>query len=1411
MNKINLKGFKDVHTPTCDYINLMKDMSDGVNTFGTTDTYDCASIAPLFAPNAFLANGNKLNNYLSGYLPTYEGNNYLLTPMRRYNSNKKGLKTSYVKYKIVDGNYAYASGVSIDGDDGQDEVDTSSFDNSETAYDKDRFTVILANKDEKSVYKQNVHAEVKGNDYSAIRIYTEDGGEYLDGGDSMEVESGKMLTIKLKANGFMLDSLTVTRNNGDKMSETLLESDDFSHLSTDSDGWFEFHYPMPYSDATFTLNATATPVMVNVRMGDIAHGSGSIKSFDEEQNTYVWIQEVEAQENFALDISFKIEYGYQFNGPVFYNDDTNQQISCSYRKVNSFVDFDNYTNYNYTVWVPGVNLRIEAAFDETLYTASLGTLEHCTGTMGYLQGNAYGIGNVHDTQETSISVSKAIRSVCAIITVEKGYTPVGKTVDSIISVTDAKTGEAVNVKVNLMIDVDEEMRPVYYAMFDMPQRNIVIDVVCEPSLTATLNTESFVYDSNNNPVCHALLQDPLTDVLATVVSLPDYGNFFRCYFYKDEYHDMSHLSIIGADTGMVYYDQDQPKDFTNREEDLNDNTGLVNFEVQQDGSCALAVMFMDGRLKTTPESLILTPTFVRNETPIPPTEAPTEAPIKYSATLSSFDGGTPTFNLGSVTVIRKAEESEEVPFYITAAPDYEVKELTIIGTGGTGITPQKTAEPYEDGENMIHSYSFEMPAEDVVIKGKLGQKETPTEAPTEAPRYFAVPDKTQFIRDSQGTEIAYIELKDPETNNYSKERIWFASDSNTIEGRFIYDDEYCPSHLKVIGKETGTVFYDMDKSEDAYTFVCVTSDLAPFGEDLSVIPTFEKTVQPTEAPTEAPTETPTEAPTQPATEPDPPAHGIRTYEELVEFARLVNEDYANYGNAKVWLENNIIAPADSEWTQGIGSLNDDKPFNGIFDGNGYCIIGLNINNSKYGSLFESVGEKGVIKDLMIFDTHFITEATFAAGIVISNEGTIDHCISGINVLGRTKITLPSGKKINPADYNSVITGTNSAGIALVNSGTITGCRNGSVVRGDYCAGIAALNDGSIYGSTNNGAIGTDTAECLASGGITVHNMGSIASSYNSGKLRCADKISMGYVTVYNSSDTVNNVFFNNVNSIPAIKPDEDTNVQLNDTNKLVENEVMLTQEFVETLAAVTDDSITWVRTKYGNSYFNQGYPIIQGRFLEQNTQYLTKDITISGAMHSSLKASATALDTESEEYQALQAAADGELISAYAVSTTDKNGNFVPAELWTSGGMQITVALDGNDIAPTGSGDKSANRNTIVLIALTDDGEAVRIYPDRIENGKAVFTSVIPSDFAVAKVEAYKLGDADGDGEVDITDATTIQRFDVRMNIAPVTEADLLARADVDGDGEITIIDATMIQRKLAGIIKIFPAEENNG
>jgi len=56
------------------------------------------------------------------------------------------------------------------------------------------------------------------------------------------------------------------------------------------------------------------------------------------------------------------------------------------------------------------------------------------------------------------------------------------------------------------------------------------------------------------------------------------------------------------------------------------------------------------------------------------------------------------------------------------------------------------------------------------------------------------------------------------------------------------------------------------------------------------------------------------------------------------------------------------------------------------------------------------------------------------------------------------------------------------------------------------------------------------------------------------------------------------------------------------------------------------------------------------------------------------------------------------------------------------------------------------------------------------------------------------LGDADGDGEVDILDSTAIQRHMANLH----TTAFHKKPADADGDGEVTILDATAIQRWLA-------------
>ena len=73
----------------------------------------------------------------------------------------------------------------------------------------------------------------------------------------------------------------------------------------------------------------------------------------------------------------------------------------------------------------------------------------------------------------------------------------------------------------------------------------------------------------------------------------------------------------------------------------------------------------------------------------------------------------------------------------------------------------------------------------------------------------------------------------------------------------------------------------------------------------------------------------------------------------------------------------------------------------------------------------------------------------------------------------------------------------------------------------------------------------------------------------------------------------------------------------------------------------------------------------------------------------------------------------------------------------------------------------------------------------------------------VSAAGSYLRGDADGDGEVTIADATVIQR--TLANI-PTPYIDKKA-ADVDGDG-MNITDATNIQRYLAGFENTYHIDE---
>ena len=59
------------------------------------------------------------------------------------------------------------------------------------------------------------------------------------------------------------------------------------------------------------------------------------------------------------------------------------------------------------------------------------------------------------------------------------------------------------------------------------------------------------------------------------------------------------------------------------------------------------------------------------------------------------------------------------------------------------------------------------------------------------------------------------------------------------------------------------------------------------------------------------------------------------------------------------------------------------------------------------------------------------------------------------------------------------------------------------------------------------------------------------------------------------------------------------------------------------------------------------------------------------------------------------------------------------------------------------------------------------------------------------------LGDANLDGAVDITDATTVQRYDVMMTELNETA---LWLADVDRNGQADIMDVTWLQRFEVGL-----------
>ena len=97
---------------------------------------------------------------------------------------------------------------------------------------------------------------------------------------------------------------------------------------------------------------------------------------------------------------------------------------------------------------------------------------------------------------------------------------------------------------------------------------------------------------------------------------------------------------------------------------------------------------------------------------------------------------------------------------------------------------------------------------------------------------------------------------------------------------------------------------------------------------------------------------------------------------------------------------------------------------------------------------------------------------------------------------------------------------------------------------------------------------------------------------------------------------------------------------------------------------------------------------------------------------------------------------------------------------------------------------------------------AISLYEDSA--GADGYTGDISGGTVMVEAATYLYGDIDGNGEVDLYDATLIMRYAVGL----ITLDDAaVARGNVSGDTLTDLYDATLIQRYAVGIITEFPVE----
>lgn len=206
-------------------------------------------------------------------------------------------------------------------------------------------------------------------------------------------------------------------------------------------------------------------------------------------------------------------------------------------------------------------------------------------------------------------------------------------------------------------------------------------------------------------------------------------------------------------------------------------------------------------------------------------------------------------------------------------------------------------------------------------------------------------------------------------------------------------------------------------------------------------------------------------------------------------------------------------PAGQFWNDGNGWMpiagpDDVTPFSGTFDGNGYSISGLFINQGllDFNGLFSEIDSTGVVRHLGIEDVN-ITGMMTVGAIAGANSGTIENCYSTGNISGHGTL----------------------GGLIGINLGLILSSYSNGIVEayGEFAGGLVGSN---WYGTIENSYSTATVSALFVAGGLSHMNSGTITNSYATGRVTVREtdrkEDAGGLIGVDYDQGIVNNSYWN---------------------------------------------------------------------------------------------------------------------------------------------------------------------------------------------------------------------------------------------------------------------------------------------